>query len=60
MTSPYATLAGVLRADVANLERAFVDHTTRHRCPKVSGCELRKVLKDALDHAREMLARTTD
>jgi hypothetical protein len=60
MASPYATLAGVLRGDVANLERAFVDHCTRHQCPKVSGCELRQVLRDALDRAKEMLASVAD
>jgi hypothetical protein len=53
MASPYATLAGVPRGDVANMERVFVDHCTRHQCPKVSGCELRKDLKDALDHTKE-------
>lgn len=60
MASPYATLADVLRGDVANLEKAFVDHTTRHRCPKVSRCELRQVLRDALDLAKEILASAAE
>jgi hypothetical protein len=59
--SPYATLAGVLQADVANLQRARVDHTTRHGgafgCPATGGCEVRKVLDGALEKISEMLER---
>jgi hypothetical protein len=59
--SPYATLVGVLQADVANLERARVDHTTRHGgafgCPATGGCEVRDVLDDALKKIRGMLER---
>ena len=58
---PYATLAGVLQADVANLQRARVDHTTRHGgafgCPATGGCEVREVLDDALKKISEMLER---
>jgi hypothetical protein len=57
MASPYATLADVLRGDVENLKGAFVAHYTRHHCSGVSGCELRQVLRNALDRAEQMLAR---
>jgi hypothetical protein len=61
--SPYATLAGVLKDDVAILQRAFNDHTTRHGgafgCPKEGGCRVREVLKKALDEISEMLERET-
>ena len=56
MASPYATLVGVLRGDVTNLEKAFIDHTSRHRCPADSGCEVRRILKETLICTREMLA----
>jgi hypothetical protein len=60
MASPYATLAGVLRGDVANLEGAFFDHASRHRCRADSGCEARHMLTDALTSVRAMLAREAD
>jgi hypothetical protein len=59
--SPYATLAGVLRGDVANLEKARFDHTSRHGgafgCPATGGCGVREVLDDALQKINEMLER---
>jgi hypothetical protein len=59
--SPYATLAGVLAGDVANLRQARFDHTTRHGgafgCPATGGCKVREVLDDALKKINEMLER---
>jgi hypothetical protein len=60
MASPYATLAGVLQGDVANLEGAFFDHTSRHRCRADSGCEARRLLTDALTSVRAMLVGEAD
>lgn len=56
MASPYATLAGVVQGDVTNLRNAYFDHTSRHRCRADSGCELRQILKEALNRANEILA----
>ena len=55
--SPDRTTADVLRADVAILERAWVDHTSRHRCRRNGGCETRRVLRDALDSVSQTLER---
>jgi hypothetical protein len=55
--SPYATLVGVLRGDVANLERAWFDHTSRHRCQPDGGCETRRDLRETLGLTRDRLAR---
>ena len=56
--SPYRTTADVPRADVAILERAWVDHTSRHRCRRNGGCETRRVLwSDALDSVSQTLER---
>jgi hypothetical protein len=54
VASPHATLADVLRGDVTNLRNAYFDHTSRHRCRTDSGCELRRILKEARDYAREI------
>jgi hypothetical protein len=57
MASPWATLAGILRGDVANLEAAHFHHANRRRFLKNSGCEVPRVLADALTCARTMPAQ---
>ena len=54
--SPYATLAGVLQADVTTLRDAFFYHTSRHQC-RVGECEAREVLEAVRDKMSEMLER---
>jgi hypothetical protein len=54
--SPYATLAGVLQADVTTLRGAFFYHTSRHQC-RAGECEAREVLRLARDKMSEMLER---
>ncbi len=56
--SPYATLAGVLQADVTALRDAFFYHTSRHRC-REGQCQARDVLSLARDKISEMLERET-
>jgi len=56
--SPYATLAGVLQADVTTLREAFFYHTSRHQC-REGECKAREVLSLARDKISEMLERET-
>jgi len=59
--TPYKTPADVFRADVAVLHAAFTAHTVHHGgaggCPADGPCEVRRVLREALDTARAELAR---
>lgn len=52
--SPYATLAGVLQADLTNVREAFFYHTSRHKC-RAGECEVREVLSLARSITAETL-----
>jgi hypothetical protein len=54
--SPYASKADILKADDAILDAAFTAHTVRHGCSEQGGCDARRVLGDARDRLRVLLA----
>jgi hypothetical protein len=55
--SRYATLADVLRDDEAVLYREWIAHKTVHQPRCGEDCDARRVLEDARDMIRELLAR---
>jgi DNA-binding IscR family transcriptional regulator len=57
--SPYGTTTRILRADEAILDAAFTAHTVRHQCGPNGECEARRVIGDAREHLRNMLASET-
>ena len=52
--SPYATLAGVLQADVKAAREAFIYHTSRHQC-REGECEVREAWSLVRDITTEWL-----
>ncbi len=54
--SPCASKADILKADDAILDAAFTAHTVRHGCSEQGGCDARRVLDDARDRLRTLLA----
>ena len=57
--SPYGSTTRILQADEAILDAAFRAHTVRHQCGSSDECEARRVIGDARERLRNMLASET-
>jgi hypothetical protein len=54
--SPYRSKTRIIQADEAVLDTAWTAHAVRHGCGHGRECEARRVIEDARDRLREMLA----